>query len=263
MQAREFMTKDPVTVSPDTPTPEIAKLLLASGISAAPVLNGNGTPIGMVSEGDLLGRGEADREARRDWWLTLLAEGEALHPEFLATLRNLQLTAREVMSAPVVRITETTEAAEIARLLEEYRIKRVPVVRDDRIVGIVSRADLLRAFRETRGALGAARTARGARNDSDRCPLRSTTATAVAASPPRETPPPTAAEARRDRDRFPSIDRRFRASQCRESGGGRAGPRRRNVTTASRSSSTTTSPTKAGARSCTMPARRPHMARKS
>src|ERR1700738_4082060 len=70
----------------------------------------------------------------------------ALHPEFLATLRNPQLTAREVMSAPVVRITETTEAPEIARLLEEYRIKRVPVVRDDRIVGIVSRADLLRAL---------------------------------------------------------------------------------------------------------------------
>jgi CBS domain protein len=99
-----------------------------------------------ASEGDLLGRGEAHRQARREWWLMLLAEGEALHPEFLATLRNPQLTAREVMSAPVVRITETTEAPEIARLLEEYRIKRVPVVRDDRIVGIVSRADLLRAF---------------------------------------------------------------------------------------------------------------------
>src|ERR1700726_567567 len=146
LQAREFMTKDPITVSADTPTPEIARLLLAHGISAAPVVGDGGIPIGMVSEGDLLGRGEADRQARRDWWLTLLAEGEALHPEFLATLRNPQLTAREVMSAPVVRITETTEAPEIARLLEEYRIKRVPVVRDDRIVGIVSRVDLLRAF---------------------------------------------------------------------------------------------------------------------
>jgi CBS domain-containing protein len=140
MLAREFMTKHPVTVSPDTPTPEIAKLLLARGISAAPVVNDSGTPIGIVSEGDLLGRTEADREARRDWWLTLLAEGEALHPDFLATLRNLQLTAREVMSAPVVTIIETTEASEIVRLLEQHRIKRVPVVRDDRIVGIVSRA---------------------------------------------------------------------------------------------------------------------------
>ena len=55
MQAREFMTKDLVTVSPDTSTPEIAKLLLAHGISAAPVVSGEGTPIGMVSEGALLG----------------------------------------------------------------------------------------------------------------------------------------------------------------------------------------------------------------
>jgi CBS-domain-containing membrane protein len=78
MQAREFMTKDPVTVSADTPTPEIARLLLAHGISAAPVVDDAGTPIGMVSEGDLLGRGEVDRQARRDWWLMLLAEGEAL-----------------------------------------------------------------------------------------------------------------------------------------------------------------------------------------
>ena len=147
MQAHEFMTKELVTVSPDTPTPEIARLLLAHKISAAPVVDDAGTLIGMVSEGDLLGRGDADREARRDWWLMLLAEGEALHPDFLAAVRKPQLTAREVMSAPVIRITETTEAAEIARL-EEYRIKRVPVVHDDRIVGIVSRADLLRVLAE-------------------------------------------------------------------------------------------------------------------
>src|ERR1700738_3611190 len=93
MQAREFMTKDPVTVSADTPTPEIARLLLAHGISAAPVVDDAGTPIGMVSEGDLLGRGEADRQARRDWWLMLLAEGEALHPDFLGTPRDPQRTA--------------------------------------------------------------------------------------------------------------------------------------------------------------------------
>jgi CBS domain-containing protein len=146
MQAREFMTKDVVSVSPDTSTREIARLLLANGISAVPVVDRSGMAIGMVSEGDLLGRGEADRQARRDWWLTLLAEGETLHPEFLASFRNTQLTARDVMAAPVVRITETAEASEIARLLQEYRIKRVPVVRYGRVVGIVSRADLLRAF---------------------------------------------------------------------------------------------------------------------
>ena len=146
MQAREFMNKEVVSVSPDTPTREIARLLVANGISAVPVVDRSGMAIGMVSEGDLLGRGEADRQARRDWWLTLLAEGETLNPEFLASFGNAQLTARDVMTAPVVRITETTEASEIARLLQEYRIKRVPVVRDGRVVGIVSRADLLHAF---------------------------------------------------------------------------------------------------------------------
>jgi CBS domain-containing protein len=199
MQAREFMTKDPITVSADTPTPEIARLLLAHGISAAPVVGDGGIPIGMVSEGDLLGRGEADRQARRDWWLTLLAEGEALHPEFLATLRNPQLTAREVMSAPVVRITETTEAPEIARLLEEYRIKRVPVVRDDRIVGIVSRADLLRAFTAEHSAQhGSGHTSErpGVGGEIIRAidPRFGHNYTAVAAGAPRETLP-TAAEA--------------------------------------------------------------------
>jgi hypothetical protein len=98
MQAHEFMTKDPVTVSPDTPMPEIARLLLAHRISAAPVVDAEGVPIGMVSEGDLLGRGEADREARRDWWLMLLAEGEALHPDSSAVLRSWQRADAENLS---------------------------------------------------------------------------------------------------------------------------------------------------------------------
>ncbi|HTV45916.1 MAG TPA: CBS domain-containing protein [Stellaceae bacterium] len=148
MQARDFMSTDPVTVSPDTATPEIARLLLEHAISAAPVVDADGALIGMVSEGDLLGRSEADREARRDWWLTLLAEGETLAPDFLATLRHPRRTARDVMSAPVVSIGETDEASAIAHLLREYRIKRVPVVREGRVVGIVSRADLIRVLAE-------------------------------------------------------------------------------------------------------------------
>jgi len=55
-----------------------------------PVVDGVGGPIGMVSEGDLVGRTDMEREARRDWWLALLAEGEALNPEFVASLRTMQ-----------------------------------------------------------------------------------------------------------------------------------------------------------------------------
>jgi CBS domain-containing protein len=146
MQASDIMTRDVAVVSPETPTAEIARLLVERGISAVPVLDNAGMAIGMVSEGDLVGRNDADREARRDWWLSLIAEGESLHPDFLATLRRPELTAREVMSAPVILITETADVAEIAHLLATYRIKRVPVVRDGRVVGIVSRADVLRAL---------------------------------------------------------------------------------------------------------------------
>jgi CBS domain-containing protein len=100
----------------------------------------------MVSEGDLVGRDEAEREARRDWWLTLLAEGEELHPDFLATLRRDHRTAGNIMATPVVAVGENTSCREIARLLAIHHIKRVPVLRGGRLVGIVSRADLLRAF---------------------------------------------------------------------------------------------------------------------
>jgi CBS domain-containing protein len=78
--------------------------------------------------------------------LTTLAEGEAVNPEFLASLRLDYPTARDVMSAPMITVGEETSLAEIARLLTTHRIKRVPVVRDGRIVGIVSRADLVRAL---------------------------------------------------------------------------------------------------------------------
>jgi len=140
------MTTDVASVGPDTPTRTVAALLAARGISAVPVVNAAGEPIGMVSEGDLIARNDSERRARRDWWLTLLAEGEELSPDFLATLREPNPAAREVMSSPVTSIDEDTALPQIAKLLISHNIKRVPVVRDGRIVGIVSRADLVRAL---------------------------------------------------------------------------------------------------------------------
>jgi CBS domain-containing protein len=148
VKAREIMTGDVVSVRADTPTRQIARLLLDKRISAVPVVDDKGAPIGMVSEGDLIGRDEVAREGRRDWWLALLAEGEPLDPGFLASVHAAERVARDVMSGPVVTVREDTDAGEIARLLQSYRIKRVPVLRDDRIVGIVSRADLVRALAE-------------------------------------------------------------------------------------------------------------------
>jgi CBS domain-containing protein/uncharacterized membrane protein len=149
MKVRELMTTPVVTVSPETPVHEIAKVLLKSGISAVPVVDHAGAPLGMVSEGDLIGRDEADREARRDWWLVMLAEGTELNPEFLASMRRPKRRARDVMAAPLITVGEDTEASGVAKLLVAHRIKRVPVVRDGRITGIVSRADLLRELSAT------------------------------------------------------------------------------------------------------------------
>ena len=137
-----------VAVKPDTPISDVAKTLRDHRISAVPVVNEAGSPLGVVSEGDLIGRDEAEREARLDWWLTLLAEGEALNPEFLASVRSSERRARDVMTAPVVTVGEEVEIDEVARLLTAHRIKRVPVLRDGRIVGIVSRADLVGALAE-------------------------------------------------------------------------------------------------------------------
>ena len=82
MNARDIMTTEVVSISPETPTSKVAELLGKKGISAVPVVDNAGAPISMVSEGDLIGRDEAEREARRDCWLTLLAEGEMLNPDF-------------------------------------------------------------------------------------------------------------------------------------------------------------------------------------
>ena len=152
MKASDIMTTKVVSTHADTPIRQVARLLLENGISAIPVVDRDGTVLGIVSEGDLLGRRDKEREARRDWWLTLLAEGEELSPEFLASMRAREQTAGEIMSAPVVTVSEETEAAEIARLLAAYRIKRVPVVRQGRIVGIVSRANLLSALAAEEGS---------------------------------------------------------------------------------------------------------------
>jgi hypothetical protein len=84
MKAGDMMTTSVVTVKPDASAHSIALLLWKKGISAVPVVDDHGVPLGMISEGDLMPRDESEREARRDWWLKALAEGEELNPDFFA-----------------------------------------------------------------------------------------------------------------------------------------------------------------------------------
>jgi CBS domain-containing protein len=142
---RDVMTKKVVAVHRETPVKAIAHLLLEHGISAVPVLSEDAIPIGMVSEGDLMPRNESERQQRRDWWLQMLAEGQALSADYLKHIESDERTAGDVMITPTITIAETADLVEAAELMSKNRIKRLPVVRACRIVGIISRADLVRA----------------------------------------------------------------------------------------------------------------------
>ncbi len=147
MQAKDVMTPDPVTVGPDAPVEEIARVLLDKRISGVPVVDEAGRVVGIVSEGDLIrriGEEDDDRPRRRSWWLQLFTLPEDRARAFV---RAHGRRAREIMTPDPVTVRPETPVADIARLLEERGIKRVPVVdADGRLVGIVSRADLLRAL---------------------------------------------------------------------------------------------------------------------
>jgi CBS domain-containing protein len=143
MQARDVMTTPVLTVTKDTTVREVARLLLDHHISAVPVVDGDGILLGVVSEGDLIRRADAGTERRPSWWLSLVSDPEDDARQWLRSHGRL---AGDVMSRNVIVATEDTPVPEIADLLERHRIKRVPVVREGCVVGIVSRANLLQAL---------------------------------------------------------------------------------------------------------------------
>ena len=151
MRAMDVMTTDVITVDPDTTVQSFANLLAERGISGAPVVDSNGGLIGIVSEGDLLHRAEIGtahrhRPRRRSWWLDHFAS--ELAREYV---KSHGRTVKEIMTRDVVTVTEETDLADVAALLEAKRIKRVPVMREGKVVGIISRANIVRAVGATKG----------------------------------------------------------------------------------------------------------------
>jgi CBS domain-containing protein len=143
MRAVDVMTSEVITVDEDASVQTVAKLLAERGISAVPVVDRENRVIGMVSEGDLLHRAETGTERRRSWWLDMMASTNQLAGDYVKSHSG---KARDVMTRDVICVTGTTPVADIAVLLEANRIKRVPVVHDGKLVGIVSRANLVRAL---------------------------------------------------------------------------------------------------------------------
>lgn len=146
------MTSPAVYVMVETPVREVAKVLLEHNISATPVLIDSGQLVGIVSEGDLVGRTVSPGGQRRSWWLDLIEKGEAESGSLRNYLKGHGLRAKDVMSSNVVTVDHDTPIVAIAALLEQRRIKRVPVLRHGKMVGIVSRANLLRALAQMRSS---------------------------------------------------------------------------------------------------------------
>jgi CBS domain-containing protein len=139
MQAKDVMTGSVATIGTGATVREAAKLMLERGVSALPVVDGDGIVAGIVSEGDLVRRTELGTETAGSWWLVPLAEGAARDYR-----KSHASTVRDVMTRPVIWVRPSLPLAKIAKLMHERRIKRVPVLDAGRLVGIVSRADLVR-----------------------------------------------------------------------------------------------------------------------
>jgi CBS domain-containing protein len=160
MLAKDVMTTNVVTVRPDALVEDVARLLLARGISAAPVVDARGGVQGIVSEGDLMRRAETGTERQPSWWLSLLADRDQIAAEYA---KSHGRTARDVMTREVITVGERVPLERIATLLERQRIKRVPVVRRGKLVGIVSCANLLRGLAARKPAVVAAASDRAIR----------------------------------------------------------------------------------------------------
>src|SRR5271165_5450277 len=146
MRAMDVMTSEVITVRENASVTAVAKLLAEHGISAVPVVDKDNRVIGMVSEGDLLHRAETGTERSRAWWLEMLASTNQLAGDYIKSHSG---AVKDVMTRNVISVSDTTLVADIAVLLETNRIKRVPVLRDGKLVGIVSRANLVRALAMT------------------------------------------------------------------------------------------------------------------
>jgi len=142
MKAADIMVKDVVTTGPEASVQELATLMLERRISGLPVVDGGGRLLGIVSEGDLIRRPEIDTDRVKLGWLRLLLSDEARARDFV---KSHGRKAREVMTQPAISVATDAPLAEVVRLMARHRIKRLPVVDKGRLVGLVTRTDLLRA----------------------------------------------------------------------------------------------------------------------
>ena len=142
MRAHQIMTRSVITVTPEAPIVEAANIMLQRHLSGLPVVNMAGKLVGIISEGDFIRRSEIGTQRKRGRWLKLI-----LGPGKAATdfVHEHGCKVAEIMTPEPLTITEDTALEEIVQVMEKNNVKRLPVIRGDKIVGIVSRANLLQA----------------------------------------------------------------------------------------------------------------------
>lgn len=155
MQAQDVMVYPVITVAPTATVRDAAALMLERHVSALPVVDAAGKLVGILSEGDLMRRVETGTERRKSWWLRLFTVEAAAATEYAKAHAR---SVADVMSTRVITATPETRLHEIATLLEKHRIKRVPIVWNGEIVGIVSRANLVQALATARQPMAAEAT---------------------------------------------------------------------------------------------------------
>ncbi len=143
MKVRDVMTPRVISIEPDAPIMRAVRLMLQNRISGLPVVGSNGELVGMVTEGDFLRRGELGTQRRRSRWLEFLIGPGRLADEYVHTQGR---KVEEVMTREPVTVTEDAPLDEVVRLMERNRIKRLPVLREDKLVGIVTRANIMHAL---------------------------------------------------------------------------------------------------------------------
>ncbi len=145
----DVMTRDVIKVAPDTSVEEIAQLLFERHISGVPVVDASGALVGIVSEGDLIRHaGAVGDSGPRSWWLRFFSDTTQGAADYVKTHGR---TAADVMTRQPLTVPPDARLADVARLLEKHRIKRVPVVDDGRLVGIVTRSNLLQGLATATG----------------------------------------------------------------------------------------------------------------
>jgi CBS domain-containing protein len=143
MIVADVMTRNCITIASDATVEEAVNLMLSRHISGLFVVDKDGTLAGVVTEGDLMRRDELGTQRNRPWWLRLLVSPARQAADFTqANGRHI----RDVMTEDVLSIAQDAPLEDVVTTMEKNRIKRLPVTADDRVVGVVSRADLLRAL---------------------------------------------------------------------------------------------------------------------